>query len=77
MTTFVEEHSVDFRLDKFSAKGGFYDKIDMGERYKGKPDQLASIFENGRKYFCKIRNVELWQDPEYDAIVLRSIVRAR
>ena len=77
LTTFVEEQHAAFRLDKFSASGGFYDKIDMAERYKDKPDQLASIFANGRTHFCKIRNTQLWQDPSYVAIVLRSIVRAR
>lgn len=63
----IEEAEEEFDKERFVAGGGFYDAVDMAERYKGKPEQLDSIFKNSRKITCPIRNVELWQDPGYQA----------
>ena len=37
----------------------------MTDKYKDKPDQLASIFKNAETMTCSVRNVKLWQDPQY------------
>ena len=67
LVTTIEEAKEEFDKERFVAGGGFYDAVDMAERYKGKPELLDSIFKNSRKITCPIRNVELWQDPGYQA----------
>ena len=47
----------------------FLDEDDMANKYKHKPEQLASIWENARSMHCPIRNVTVWQDPQF---VLKS-----
>ena len=65
----VEEKSEFFQKERFTAKGGFFDEIDMRKRYEGKPEQLANVLRDGRKFFCHIRGVQLIQDPAYSAFL--------
>ena len=41
------------------------DEEDMRKKYESKPNQLASILENGKTRVCPVRGVKLWQDPQY------------
>ena len=54
---------------EFISNSDFLDKDDMANKYKHKPEQLASIWENARSMHCPIRNVTVWQDPQF---VLKS-----
>ena len=61
----MEQIQVTQSISSFSAGGGFYDEIDMKEKYNGKPEQLANIFKYAHSFTCPIRKVKLYQDPEY------------
>ena len=41
----------------FAAGGKFYDKADLEEKYKSKPDQLQSIFKHAKKIVHPTRKV--------------------
>ena len=49
----------------FEGTGDFLDEIDLEEKYKNKPDQLAAIKANTRTYFCPVRQVQLFEDVKY------------
>ena len=61
----VSESTAEKEMDVFIADGKYIDKQDIQKKYEGKPDQLESILENTRTHFCKVRNVLLYEDPEY------------
>ena len=52
-------------MEAFIADGKFIDMEDLTKKYENKPDQLKSIIENTKTHFCKVRNVMLYEDPEY------------
>ena len=51
----------------FKGNGKFYDADDLKDlpKYKGKPDQLASVMKNCYSFECQIRGVRLYEDMEY------------
>ena len=62
---YVEELHIESNVDKFKAKGHYKDEVDLKEKYKDKPEQLASILQNAPQMECKIRSVTLYKDPDY------------
>ena len=52
----------------FEGTGEYFDEMDMNEKYKNKPEQLANIFANTRNYFCPVRQVWLYEDVKYKRI---------
>ena len=62
----IEERST-WEEESFRHNGHYLDKVDMDEKYKNKPLQLASIYENAKKINCPIRNCDLWEDPDYQS----------
>ena len=52
-------------MEAFIADGKFIDMEDLTKKYENKPAQLKSIIENTKTHFCKVRNVMLYEDPEY------------
>ena len=45
--------------------GKFLDAVDMTKKFEGKPEQLKSVFANTKRIYCNVRNVLLYEDPEY------------
>mgnify|MGYP005699688931 FL=1 len=37
----------------------------MTKKFEGKPEQLKSVFANTKRFYCDVRNVLLYEDPEY------------
>ena len=62
---YVEEMHTQTTVDKFSSQGHYKDKQDLQEKYKNKPEQLASILQNAPQMECKIRSVTFYKDPDY------------
>ena len=61
----ISESTAEKEMEAFIADGKFTDKQDITKKYEEKPDQLKSILENTRTHFCRVRNVLLYEDPEY------------
>ena len=61
----VSESTVEKEMESFIADGKFIDLEDMTKKYEEKPEQLRSIIKNTKTHFCKVRNVMLYEDPEY------------
>ena len=53
----------------FGSSGIFIDEEDLNEKYKRKPEQLASIKANTRTMQCPVRKVKLYEDPEFKLTV--------
>ena len=53
----------------FGSAGIFIDEEDLNEKYKRKPEQLASIKANTRTMTCPVRKVKLYEDPEFKLTV--------
>jgi hypothetical protein len=51
--------------------------MDLEEKYKSKPDQLASILANAKTFFCPTRKVLLYADPDYKMENTRSLDTSR
>ena len=62
--TISESHS-EKEMEAFIKDGKFLDKEDMTKKYEGKPEQLESIFANTKRFHCDVRDVLLYEDPEY------------
>ena len=52
--------------------GRFLDTEDLEEKYKSKPEQLAAIYKNARTILCPVREVQLWEDPEFSSSASRG-----
>lgn len=61
----VTEHKKTSSAVSFEGTGDYIDEIDLDEKYKNKPDQLAAIKANTRTYFCSVRQVQLNEDVKY------------
>ena len=60
----VEEEVLQWRVASETHSGHFKDKVDLEEKYKCKPEQLAAIFKNADTRFCDVRQCKLWEDPD-------------
>jgi hypothetical protein len=69
--TISESHS-QREMEAFIKDGKFLDKEDMAKKFEGKPDQLKSVFENTKRFYCGVRNVLLYEDPEYGSKKISS-----
>ena len=49
----------------FRGSGEYMDLQDLTAAYQGKPEQLQSIIENTRKFYCPVRQTTLYENPEY------------
>lgn len=47
--------------------GNWLDAPDMNDKYKNKPERLAAIFKNSRRWVCPVGEVVLWEDMEYQS----------
>ena len=61
----ISESVAEEELESWIEDGKYLDLLDMEDKYKNKPDQLKSIFENTKTHFCTVRNTMLYEDPEY------------
>ena len=61
----ISESVAEEEMESWIADGKYLDWQDMEVKYKGKPDQLKSIFANTKTHFCPVRNTKLYEDPEY------------
>jgi len=41
------------------------DDYQLSQKYKGRPEEIEKIKQNGQSIECKYRGVTLWGDPEY------------
>ena len=62
--TISESHS-EKEMEAWVRDGKFLDAADMTKKFEGKPDQLKSVFANTKRFHCDVRNVVLYEDPEY------------
>ena len=62
--TISESHS-EKESEAWIRDGKFLDEVDMTKKFEGKPEQLKSVFENTKRFYCDVRNVLLYEDPEY------------
>ena len=61
----ITEHVINSESTEFTQLSDFLDKEDMTEKYKDKPRQLESIWQNAKRMPCPVRNVTVWQDPMF------------
>ena len=61
----ITEHMTNTESAELLQNSEFLDKEDMTAKYKDKPEQLESIWKNARKIRCTVRNVDVWQDPQF------------
>ena len=64
--TYVAETNKQSLLSKWLESGKFFDQKDLEKRYEGKEDQLKSILEKAPSFHHPYRNVQMWQDVEYE-----------
>ena len=50
---------------EFNQDGEYMDETDLAKKYEGKPETLAQIMQNPRKYFCPVRQQYMYCDPRY------------
>jgi hypothetical protein len=50
---------------EFRIRGHPTDEVDLRAKYLSKPDQLESILANANSFVCPVRNVRLYEDPDY------------
>ncbi|CAK8987073.1 Modification methylase Sau96I (M.Sau96I) (Cytosine-specific methyltransferase Sau96I) [Durusdinium trenchii] len=50
---------------EFNQDGEYMDETDLAKKYEGKPETLAQIMQNTRKYFCPVRQQYMYCDPRY------------
>ena len=73
----VEERKTDKLVLAFKGTGEFLDLADLTERFKDKPDQLASIKQNGRTIYDKNRGCKLYEVIAYESKSEREQVQTR
>ena len=52
-------------MESWIKDGKYLDKEGMTKKYEGKPQQLASIFAKTTTHYCDVRDILLYEDPEY------------
>ena len=61
----ISESYSEKEMEAWIKDGKYLDKEDMTKKYEGKPEQLKSIFLETRTHYCDVRDVLLYEDPEY------------
>ena len=61
----MSEYYSEKEMEAWIKDGKFLDKEDMEEKFKAKPHQLKSILANTKTHYCNVRDVLLYEDPEY------------
>ena len=62
--TIAESYS-EKEMEAWIKDGKYLDREDMTKTYEGKPEQLKSIFVKTKTHYCDVRDVLLYEDPEY------------
>ena len=62
--TIAESYS-EKEMEAWIKDGKYLDREDMTKKYEGKPEQLKSIFVKTKTHYCDVRDVLLYEDPEY------------
>ena len=65
MQSTVDDYMSSKTFLSFEGTGEYYDKEDLAERYKNKPDQLSSLMEKTHTFFDHKRGVWLYEDCKY------------
>ena len=69
----VEFALADYRrqvaFNSMSGSGEFMDEMDLTDKYKNKPDQLASVLTKARTMFDENRQVKLYEDVDYSGLL--------
>ena len=65
----IHDSSIKKSVVNFGSSGIFIDEEDLKEKYKRKPEQLASIKANTRTMQCPVRKVKLYEGPEFKLTV--------
>jgi hypothetical protein len=61
----MSEYYSEKEMEAWIKDGKFLDKEDMEEKFKAKPHQLKSILANTKTHYCNVRDVLLYEDPEF------------
>ena len=61
----ISESYSEKEMEAWIKDGKFLDKEDMEEKFKAKPHQLKSILANTKTHYCNVRDVLLYEDPEF------------
>ena len=61
----ISESYSEKEMEAWIKDGKYLDKEDMTKKYEGKPEQLKSIFLKTKTHYCDVRDVLLYEDPEY------------
>ena len=62
--TVVESKRLSTKVE-FEGTGEYIDENDMNQRYANKPEQLANLFANTRRFYCPVRQVWMYEDVTY------------
>ena len=65
MHTAIQTSSYQKYRTTYDQHGDFFDEVDAKEKFKDKPEQLASLLLKGRRITCQHRGVELIWVPTY------------
>jgi hypothetical protein len=68
----ISEHTAEKDLEQWCQDGKYLDEEDLTEKYKKKPEQLKSIKDKTHTFFSLVRNVWLYEDPEFASKSLSS-----
>ena len=61
----ISESYSEKEMEAWIKDGKYLDKEDMEEKFKAKPHQLKSILANTKTHYCNVRDVLLYEDPEF------------
>ncbi|CAK9037144.1 MBD domain-containing protein [Durusdinium trenchii] len=50
---------------EFNQESTYMDEVDLKKKYESRPELLAAILENAHRFFCPVKKVLLYADPEY------------
>ena len=53
----------------FTQDGEFLDEFSLTEKYKERPEMLQNILKNARRFWCPVKQCQLYADPTYRARV--------
>ena len=66
----AERTATKFRMRESKGAGTFLDLEDLTVKYKAKPLQLAGIMKNAARKWDDVREVELYEDPEWQSTAI-------
>ena len=65
INTTLHEYKVHKAITSFGANSKFLDETDLDDKYSKKADQLQNIKDFAPRFYCPVRKVTLFADPEY------------